>query len=657
MSILFQSCAIGVNAATHPRLLPEGSLAMLVNGTVTSGFASPRSPYIQHETAILDSASNVTFARGAVQGYGYYRDERGDAINIAVDGYLFRLSLDTDTLERIGFKRYFSKHSKRVDFCQRGTFHLAQDGVSPPVVIRHKTATQGTHPTKSIPTGNLMAEGWGRLAVARGDKVFFSNHIADPNPEDLPDGISPALAFTEDTAYFLNTRYFRVPKSSGNIIGMAFTPSLNGDGDLGPLAVWCERSTWLYNTRIPREEWGSQDIASNPLPHIGACSASGIAVRGNDVLFSDQAGRIQQMRIAVRRNDDARLKSYDSAVWPIIEHDHKTHLDRRISVHLRERHTLTAIHPEVVYLDDGRHTVRHRAILSLNEAPVIEGIETVWDGVWTGIYPVGMIAAPWRGAETMFIISLDSDGRNRIYRLGVSPGQDIANGIERGQPMLAITRASSDEEPFKLKSAVAASFNIGNASGRVEIKGDFIADGKPAVEWFSKSFDAQVSFAGAFGTPQSIPRVLAPATPDKRDWSFAQMAITITGQATLEEMAIETNKRDAPKNDASDCGIALLPGLACRQLEALDYDLYLAPPFECGTGTGLTAPVLGIPVPVRGRDGERGLSGGRGDDGRDGNDALPEGYELIPNAEETVLLLTFEGRTLGAIELYEVDTP
>jgi hypothetical protein len=657
MSIIFQHSALGMNSATAPKLLSEGTLAMLVNGSVTTGFCRPRPPFIEHEVAVLDTASSNVFGKGKVQGVGFYRDEQGDALTVAVDGRLFRLDLERDTLERIGTRAYFAKSAERVEFCQRDVYHIAQDGISPPVVIRHKTATQGTHPTRGIPVGSLMAEGWGRLAVARGDKVFFSNHISDPNTEDVPAGVEPALAFTEDTAYFLNTRFFRVPKSSGKIVGMTFTPSLNGDGDLGPLAVFCERSTWLYNTRVPREQWGSQDIASNPLPRIGACASGGIVVRGNDVLFSDQTGRIQQMRIAVRRNDDARLKSYDSAVFPLFENDHKTSLHKRLSVHLPEWHTLTAIHPEPFALNDGRMTTRHRSLLALNESPAVEGAQAIWDGVWNGVFPVAMIVAPWRGAETIFIISLDSDGTNRIYRLGKT-GQDTVNATPKGQPMMITTRAVSDEQPFKLKQAISSSIHIGEAAGNVSVQAAWVTDGGQALPWFGKRFFIPTHFDGGFGAEQGMPRTLTPVPPGQ-PFSYAQCQLTVVGQATVEEIAIDTQPLDSPSNNVSNCSADHKTKVIPVCEDALRYDLYLSPPFDCTPQPYGTQPqpqpirlpaLIGLQLPQPGRPGKDGSPGtqwrsGEGEPlytlGKDGDYYLNTATGDILRREDSAYVLVF----------------
>lgn len=576
MPIIFQHYGHGVNAATHPRLLPDGTLARLVNGTVTSGFCDPRPPFIFHQVAALDVASSAHFAQGVVQGAGLYLSEFGAVIAIASDGYIFRFDVEAGTIEKVGVKA-FSKYSPRVSFCKRGPYLIAQDGESPPVVIRHRTAKQGTHPTRSIPTGWLMAEGWGRLAVASPcrTKIYFGNHIADPNAGEglTRDDFPPELAFTEDTDYFKNIRYFRSGSPGDRIVGMTFTPSLNGDGDLGPLAVFRERSTWLYNTRVPRELWGEQDIASNPLPNIGACGPDSISIRGNDILFSDQTGRIQQMRIAVRRNDDARLKAYDSNVSTIYSGDHATHLNRRISAHLPERHTLVAIHPEVVNRRDGRWTVRHRALLALNESPVMESPQAVWDGTWTGVHPVAMVAAPWRGKNTLFIISLDSDGVNRIYRLGDAPGYDVAHDhTSRLQPMLVVTRADSEQEPFKLKRAKAGAVNIGAASGPVSLSAKWIGDGAP-LHWFTASHHVPHCLnEGNWSDSKDLPRMTLPVPPGNT-YNNGQVSITVRGQARVEEIAIDSEFLSSPSNSALPCGVKQHQPVAPECDDATTYDL------------------------------------------------------------------------------------
>lgn len=170
MPSLFLNFARGVNAAIHPRLLPDGSLARLINGTVSSGFVSPRPAFIAHPHIGLDVNASRHFERGIVQGMAFYDIDR-PAIIIAADGRLFSLTLGPEQSMRCLSPRQQLRRSGRIYLCQRGPFMIAQDGFNPPVIIRGTTATQGTHPTRGVPTGSLMAEGWGRLAVVSPDRT------------------------------------------------------------------------------------------------------------------------------------------------------------------------------------------------------------------------------------------------------------------------------------------------------------------------------------------------------------------------------------------------------------------------------------------------------------------------------------------------------
>ena len=573
MPAAFQHYALGVSNTKHPRLLVDGELHALYNGTVKSGYCEPRPPFIEHNLSAIDPASTFIFGKGIAQGMAFYNAEEGPALVIAVDGSLFYLSLETDRLQRIGSKPYFSKHSEKVYLAPRGPYFIAQNGISQPVVIRHKKATQGTPPL-GVPCGTLMAEGWGRLAVVAPDRrrMYFSNHNADPTTS-LPPGLDIWLAFTEATSYYKNAPYIQVPASAGKIVGLTFLPSLNGDGNLGPLAAICERSTWFYQISVPREQWGTVDISSCPLPFIGTCGPDTVAIRGNDALFRDQSGRLQQMRVALRRNDDARITEYDANVRNIIAADHETQIHRSISVSLRSRHTLIAHNPEIVQRDDGRHAVRHRSILVINEEKLVP-TDPLWDGVWNGIFPVAMCVAPYRGIDTIFILSLDSDGTNRLYRLGSAAGPDSTSRGIKHQPMLAITRADVCGATFAPKNFTAGIIRVGEATGPVTVDGAWIRNGALPVPWFTDNHNVPAALTtSGFPCAQDLPPIIPPTPPGGAFHDLA-LAITIRGQARLEECNIDAAPQGprTSNNTTSQAVNEHCPVYACP-LDAINYDL------------------------------------------------------------------------------------
>lgn len=545
------SYAGGMNlAAINPQTMQADELCLLVNGTVRSGFAEHRPPFRQIEIAFGTATIQQAFEFGICQGMAFYDFQGTPLLVIVADGRLMTLDLTTHILESVLLpSRPFSMASPQVWFQQRGPHMVVQDGVSPPVILTGKSAVQGTAST-GVPTGCMMAEGWGRLAVASPgrDKIYFSNHEADPNAD--------ILDFKEATEYYKNTRYFAIPRAAGRIVAMEFSPSLNGTADLGPLLVFCERATLAYDVSIPRDEWSTTDIMTTPLPTIGACSSAGVVVRGNDVVFSDHEGRINSLRAAVSRNEDARVFVFDRSVWPLYEGEDSAFRDRRCAVQHDSR-ILTTVQPERVWRADGRLAVRHRGIIALQESPATP-VFPVWDGLWTGIYPTHLVTARLGTETRCFALSLDSDGHNRLYELG-GTGHDYAPTPKR-IPMLAALRPTDFESPFLPKPFTSAAFKLGAVSGRVSVRGWWQADRQTPAHWFNS--EHAVAECIAFDRcglldplPQGLPRINPPTVPKSEQSPYtAAPWIEVTGKARLEEFIIETGEtKSAPNKLNTEC--------------------------------------------------------------------------------------------------------
>lgn len=534
---LWPGYAGGMNAAAdNPRAMREDELQLLVNGTVRGGFAAPRPAFVERQIAWLADDLQLPFERGVFQGAGAYASRHGPRLLLAFDGWLMTWDPETGAMRRLLRERPFSRHGRQVWFAQRGRYAVAQDGISPPVIIDGDTATQGTDNRRGVPTGCLMAEGHGRLFVVSADRrrIYASNHSADP--------LSEPLDFTEDTAYYLNARCFEVPEHDGQITALTFSPALNGDADLGPLLVFCQHATRAYDVSLPRETWLTQDISTVPLPAIGACSHAAVAVRGNDVLFSDHEGRIQTVRMAVARNDDARVNRIDRAVWPLYATEDAGMRWARWSVRHDDR-ALTTIRPERVRRDGHRWSIRHRGIVALNESAALP-LPFVWDGLWTGIYPVCLIELAGRA----YAISLDADGIHRLYELNAEArGHDRAPG-PKAVPMLAALRPTDGGLPFLAKPVDAVAFRLGSLAGAVTLRGWWQADRESPEAWFEAHESAAVSLAFAAEgiiepRPSARPRI-NPAKPPRDTFHEVAPWLEITGAATLEEVALTTT---APK--------------------------------------------------------------------------------------------------------------
>jgi len=518
----------------------------LANATVRGGWAETR-PAIRIVETAWDADTQAIFENGRMQGSCFYSSTTGDFVVYAVDGELFTLDIATHRLRKIELNaRPFSAESPFVWFCTRSRYLIAQDGISPPVIINGATAAQGTNPTREVPTGKMMADGWGRLAVVAPNRrwIYFSNHESDPQAESK-------LAFTEDTNYYANTRYFEVSSSLGRIVGMTFAPSLNGGNELGPLAVFCEHGVVAYDISVPRENWSTSDITTTIFNTIGACAHGAITARGNDILFSDQNGRIQTLRNAISRQEDAAVTIMDAKVWPIYEKEESSLRSHRMSVRFGER-MLTAVLPERHLVNRGRYVVRHRAIIALQETPAIQR-NPVWDGVWTGVQPTAMTVA----GERCFIVSLDDDGIQRIYSLSNETGDDRGHLGASPIPMIVGLSGSDHGTPFLPKPHKSAVMRLGGINGAVAVKGYWQRDRGAPQPWFN-AIEASIARprgsenAIEFPYPQARARLNLPSPADKPAVYYeAAPWFEITGSARLEEVTIEA-KDPKPDPDSVD---------------------------------------------------------------------------------------------------------
>ena len=581
----YASYAGGMNATKNPRLLAEGQLRLLVNGTVRDGWAAPRPPFMMREMIWQDERAQSLWENGVCQGGGVFQTAHGASIIFCFDGRLLRLNL-----ERMECGHVFPEGSDytqplfnpRLPFAylqQRGGWMVAQDGTSRPVLVGDTAVIRQKRKSGMMRTGTLMADGWGRLAVADHSRrrIYFSDHEFDPN--------SDALSFTEENAYFKNARYFEVPATLGRIVAMQFGPSLNGNDDKGPLLVFCEMGTRAYNVSVPRDQWISTDISATILPKVGACAHQAVVARGNDVVFSDHAGRIQSLASAISRQQDARIDPIDAAVWPLYRDEDPAGRRYRCAVEFDNR-VLVSVQPERMPLPDGRARYRHRGIMALQGDPAVP-IDPVWDGLWTGIFPVWMgTAILGGGRQACFILSLDSDGRHRLYELGTQPGYDAAPEF-KAPPMLASLRPTDMELPFRSKPWEGAAMRLGDERGPVTVRGWWQHNRVIPAAWFTHQeiTPACIDFSGEsirFAADSARPRLNLPRPP-AADFYEAGMIFEVTGQATLQEVVLESGE---PKSDPNTPNVASCdsPSRTPAQFtcppDPFAYDLQAAPTIQ-----------------------------------------------------------------------------
>lgn len=553
----FMTLAGGMHlAGDNPHVTGADQAEVLVNATVRHGWAEPRPRFRRVEVLWTHRLAQQSFEGGVIQGSARYDSDRGPRIIYAADGRLISFNPETreaGLLAPEGVTRPFLANLPFIHLQQRGRWLVAQDGLNPPVIVDGDTARFDRDPYSGIPVGVMMADGWHRLIVVAPDRerIFLSDHELDPS--------TTPLSFTDGAEYYLNARYFRVPRELGKIVSVAFAPSFQVQDDLGPLVVFCERGTRAYSIQYPREEWIQRDISSTMLPTMGACAPGAVVARGNDLIFSDHNGRIQTFKAAISQRESVRIGPIDQPVHELYERENAALRRWRRAERFDDR-VLTTVWPERVRRPGG-FSVRHRGFVVMEEDYLSER-PFVWAGLWTGVHPVtinvvGHQQSPQHSPEERcFIASLDEDGIHRLYELDRKSGPDLMP-TPRRVPMWVVPRWMDWKSVFDLKRFHAASIQLGPIKGRVTVEGMWEVSDRKKQAWFTHE-DAGAACARVCPGIERLftpgrPRLNLPAPPVKDGFFRARPLFRILGETSLREVAIHAQMSDATRANDTCC--------------------------------------------------------------------------------------------------------
>jgi hypothetical protein len=599
---MYLSYSGGVNAfAFNHREMGRDSLRHLVNGTVRNGWVQTR-PHFECIVPTYESAEDKTvFETGKIQGSAYYRFGTETIMIYAIDGNLFSFDPIRKRVLNLNPEsgRPFSKFADFVYFSTRAGYLVSGDGVSPQVITEGYASrlAVSASPNNEVPTGLMMADDWGRLAIVDPDRrrIRFSNHELDPDPAYKP------LGFDEATDYYLNAAYFQVPDHIGRIVWIGFMPWLDTDTGAGPLAVLGERGMRYYDVSIDRGQWSTQDISGTMLPNIGGLSHRAQVARADTLIFSDQNGRIRNLKNARRDEQTLAVKRFDRKVYPYYERESRDLRRFRLAAEWNER-VLVAVEPESVWIRDGennspsRYNVRHRGLVVYNGEVTELSDERnldIWDGLWTGIYPATLDTGSFglSGAvmpeDLCIALSVDPDGINRPYviredgagRYDIAPRNSDGDLGRKQIEMQIITRpldfsARDTDYSFELKKLDRGVIRIGERYGQTDLTGYVQSDQDYlSREWFSHKTNADhdlafvTNSAGVCevqdGRPGHDPKLKLPADQKAgkdpahctslQAFYKASIRLVVTGWARIEEMMFDAVKQTDPDTFNTQC--------------------------------------------------------------------------------------------------------
>lgn len=346
----------------------------------------------------------------------------------------------------------------------------------------------------SIPVGNIMAFGNGRLWVANKNELFAG---------DLAGSYAGSEIRFSETQYLTGGGSF----SFGSpITGLAFLPGSDTSTGQGDLIVFTQYDIHAIRASVyDRTVWQStQGMQRRLFLNGGAESPDSLVITNNDIYFRSLDGirsLAQTLRDAKQRNvtiadsiEATRVVAYDTERW--LKHCPAVNFDNRV---------LHGCAPKVqkVYGDSTAYNIVYTKIVSQDFNPgIYEGnFPPVYDGEWTGLQVSKFVTGIFNGHRRCYAIVCGSDGNNALYEITLGDYYDTVPDGESGTMSLDISswvefRRMNFGVPFEIKELYRSDISFSEVYGTVTWSLDFAPDYYPtflSIQSGSFSFDTETT--------------------------------------------------------------------------------------------------------------------------------------------------------------------
>lgn len=305
------------------------------------------------------------------------------------------------------------------------------------------------------------------------------------------------LRFTE-TTYLAEGGALQVPSFMGKITGMIFMPIQDTSTGQGDLLVFCEQGTATFSVAVPRSEWKSTPGFQRVVfQNIGATGQNSLVTTNGDVFFRAFDG------LRSYRNARAELSTYgqvpmSAEMNSVLQYDTKSLLSEVSSVIFDNRLLFTA-GPKVDYTgisptSPSKQPTTFSKIVALDFTTLssVGGKRSAsYDGIWSGLDVLQLIAGLVNGRPTAWILAYDyANGRlNVLWEITENATFDTPLGVE-SQKINSIleTRSFSFGTLSEQKRMIRADFWLSDVQDRVDVKVYWRPDQYPCWrEWHSFS--------------------------------------------------------------------------------------------------------------------------------------------------------------------------
>jgi len=292
------------------------------------------------------------------------------------------------------------------------------------------------------PLGKWMKWSGDRLWVAR-DNLLFASDITDP------------LSFTE-VNYLAEGGSLSLPDT---ITGMAEITST----EVPQLVVFTANTTSIIQSNIrDRAKWKTTDLFQRVLlPDVGCASGLGIASQYGMLWWMTMTG-ITSLDAAVASKISSKLLNRD--VEMAVSKGNLSPNIENVAAVAFENYLLFSV-------PSGDLKNRHTWVMDQAPADKLSTKSaSAWNSFWTGTRPVQWATAAVNGVQRVFHVSVDYDGKNRLWEAFSPTRQD------NGQPITCFVETKShanyheDAQGLDIKTFRFAELEFTDIQGILDVK-------------------------------------------------------------------------------------------------------------------------------------------------------------------------------------------
>jgi hypothetical protein len=390
-----------------------------------------------------------------LQGFHLFRPLVGlEQLLAAVDGVVYISTYpftEIRAMSGVSFRYdaedvYFETADKSVNRNEDGSLTVVtpfrvvvmQDGSTPPAVWDGSNATTLTS-SEETPIGTVMKWTGDRLWIARGRELFVGD-INDPTGNVEQSYISNAKSFLLDRPILALAEAMI---SGTEAILLAFT----------------DASCSAFRSSIRRRaDWSDPEVEFQRVlfPNIGCVSHRSICTRNGLLHWFSQHGIMSfDSAMAAQQTSEIRYTDMEMAFWKGRISPDKA----RIAGASFENYLLMS-----VPVSDPFNSVTWVSDSAPLETRWNDSPES-WNGVWTGIRPAEWAGGLVRGTPRLFSVSVDTDGRFRVWEAFTDEREDNGCPISWALESRAYTAGTLNDKEFRF-----ADLFLSEISGVVDLR-------------------------------------------------------------------------------------------------------------------------------------------------------------------------------------------